>query len=999
MYKKNSYLVLMMILISMFAAQSVFGYTIMVRPQEAIVDLGAGMEFEAQAYSEDNTPIVVDSFEWSVSPAKLGTINDDGFFEAGDEPGVGKIVASAVIGGQRYAGTADLLVGAPAEDGIVIEIDPDPAVVSPGKSKSFKAVAKGKEGVSLRTQNVRWMIEPENLGNINAKGEFKANNKFGYGKVVSLVEIDNQIYKGSADVIVSQHPTSVVSGEIVDETGLPLVDAKVTATRIGFPVYFKKAITAEDGSYLLDKLIPGHYILHAELQGFVPEYYDDRTFFAEANPLEVAEDDTLEAIDFVLEKGASISGQITISEAETPVEGVHISAYLLLNPLRHVHAYSDENGNYQLQGLVSGSYVVYANKAGFIGEFYDDSKRLFGADLVEVEGPNETPDINFALDQTSAITGVIKSDVDDSPIEGAYVYVSALITDNRHNIGKKIVVRTNENGEYTAQVEPGKYLAEAFATGFAGEWYEDKDEPSTADIIQVTDTEHAVADFGLAPLGLISGIVIDQETGLAIEGAVVTASGEHRQQYHQRYFSTKTDENGEYAFQALPEGDYYIMAAAKEYLPEFWEEQDSLKNATKVTVEDGVETGAIDFTLQKGASIAGSVIDSETATPIPYATITLKKLEKPLHIVVNSDADGLYNISGLPAGSYVVSAVARGYYKEWYEEAADFATADTLVVEESEQVESVNFTLLKQDQTGAGIAGTVIDSETELPIDGATIAVIPLTFAHPKRAVTGENGTYEMLGLQPGDYLVVAYAPGYLGEFFNDTRYWLDAETVTVTEDLVTPDINFDLDLREEGLYMVTGTVTDPSGNPVEGAMIVAEDEGEVVATEMSDVDGTYTLSNMPSGSYVIKATSVAYEDGYYEGQTEDSEAVVLSDGSNQYDVALNLEATVTSVGNNAGAPTDFALMQNYPNPFNPVTSIQFTLPAEAQVKLRIYNVLGKEVKLLETGLRQAGSFTVQWDGTDNNGAKLSSGLYIYKLEADSNGEKSVQVRRMLMLK
>ena len=97
--------------------------------------------------------------------------------------------------------------------------------------------------------------------------------------------------------------------------------------------------------------------------------------------------------------------------------------------------------------------------------------------------------------------------------------------------------------------------------------------------------------------------------------------------------------------------------------------------------------------------------------------------------------------------------------------------------------------------------------------------------------------------------------------------------------------------------------------------------------------------------------------------------------------------------------PEGFSLRQNYPNPFNPTTEIRFSLPKTANVKLTVFNVLGKEVKTLFQGRKQAGAFVMAWDGTNNLGVKLSSGIYIYRLEADANGERFVQTRRMLMLK
>jgi len=96
-----------------------------------------------------------------------------------------------------------------------------------------------------------------------------------------------------------------------------------------------------------------------------------------------------------------------------------------------------------------------------------------------------------------------------------------------------------------------------------------------------------------------------------------------------------------------------------------------------------------------------------------------------------------------------------------------------------------------------------------------------------------------------------------------------------------------------------------------------------------------------------------------------------------------------------AAKPTEFALEQNYPNPFNPVTNIRFTLPIAGNVKLCVYNMLGKEIKTLVDVHKTAGVYNVVWDGTNSAGHKIASGVYFYKLQMGS----SVQMKKMLFMK
>lgn len=994
MSNRKIYMVVLMMVAGLFIAQSASAYSILVTPQDAIVKPGAGLDFEAQAFSDDHRPVGVDKYQWNVMPKSLGTISEDGYFEAGDQVGAGTVTATAMIGGQRYTGMAVVQVGAPPEAGIKIIVEPKQAIVEPGAVQNFKAIAQGPNGVSLRTQHVRWMVQPNTLGSINANGQFKAANRYGIGTVVALVEIDHQVYLGHASVIVSEKPSSAIAGTVVDEGANALEGVKITATRIGALPYHRRAETAADGTYFLGKLIPGYYVVKAELKGYVTEYYDDKTFLMEATPVQVAEEDTVAAIDFDLEKGGSISGMVTLSEDGSPLSNANVTAFLLLNPLKIYHTMSDSAGEYTIEGLHSGAYIVRANKAGYIGEYYDDSKRLLTATPVNVERPNDTPNIDFALDQTSAITGTISSDVDGSPIEGAVVYVRALITDRPQVMGNRIMKRTDENGQYTVQVKPGIYVVEAFAEGYASEWYQDAQKPSEATPVTVTDDEHAVVDMSLAPLGSLAGMVTDQDTGLPLVGARVKVFNEKRPDNHRRFFEAITDDTGAYKFEALPAGEYFVLAYAREYLPEFWQEADSLKNAEKVVIENNSETTGIDFTLTKGSTIAGTVTDQETSAPIPGSVVTLKKLDGRLKLATKTDPGGNYNFFSLPSGLYVLNANHKEYHKEWYNEKEDFTMADTVVVTAPDVLEGINFTLLRKEEAGAGISGLVIDSATEMPIDGAMVAVVPLTFAMPKRTVTGEDGSFEILGLRPGRYLVLAHAQGYKGEFFDDAKNWFNATPVTVQDGQVTPDINFALDPQEEGAYMIAGTVTDDNGDPVAGALVVAQDDQGVVATDVSDDDGSYQMTSVPAGKYKVTASTASFD-----SDTGSEQTVELENGENQYGVALSLNSSTTGIGANESVPTDYSLEQNYPNPFNPTTMIQYSLPQDSHVKLTIYNLLGREVRVLYSGARAAGTYTANWDGRDDYGNKLSSGLYIYRLQVQSGDKVSVYTRRMMMLK
>jgi hypothetical protein len=97
----------------------------------------------------------------------------------------------------------------------------------------------------------------------------------------------------------------------------------------------------------------------------------------------------------------------------------------------------------------------------------------------------------------------------------------------------------------------------------------------------------------------------------------------------------------------------------------------------------------------------------------------------------------------------------------------------------------------------------------------------------------------------------------------------------------------------------------------------------------------------------------------------------------------------------NPNIPKEFSLSQNYPNPFNPKTNIEYGLKQDVQVKITVYDIMGRIVKTLVNEYQTAGYKSVIWDGTNSSNSEISSGVYFYKIEAGS----FVSTKKMLLLK
>lgn len=142
-----------------------------------------------------------------------------------------------------------------------------------------------------------------------------------------------------------------------------------------------------------------------------------------------------------------------------------------------------------------------------------------------------------------------------------------------------------------------------------------------------------------------------------------------------------------------------------------------------------------------------------------------------------------------------------------------------------------------------------------------------------------------------------------------------------------------------------------------------------------------------------------SFEDGIDLQLTDDGGYIVVgttaSYGGGQMVYVIKTGPDLVSAVVSDPLPFHARLFQNHPNPFNPSTMIDFSLDNPASTRLIVYDVQGREVRLLVDGIRPAGSHVVLWDGRDHAGRAVPSGTYMYRLQSDG----TTQMRKMLLMK
>jgi hypothetical protein len=166
----------------------------------------------------------------------------------------------------------------------------------------------------------------------------------------------------------------------------------------------------------------------------------------------------------------------------------------------------------------------------------------------------------------------------------------------------------------------------------------------------------------------------------------------------------------------------------------------------------------------------------------------------------------------------------------------------------------------------------------------------------------------------------------------------------------------------------------------------------DTTITGLSDTSFSYTLSGLAkAGKGGVLARLQAGLTYLWTVHVTDGHVTVASPDTFSFQLA-----PVTGVADGKRVPTTYALYQNYPNPFNPTTHIEFDLPRQSQVTLKVYNLLGAEVStLIDQQLLSVGVYK-----TELNGTNLASGIYFYRLVAEGeNGSAFVSVKKLMLIK
>ena len=522
----------------------------------------------------------------------------------------------------------------------------------------------------------------------------------------------------------------IITGQVTAAVGgAPLNDVYVyvyTSTTsadwdyVGYP-----ATTDASGVYTITDLATGYYYLKFDPSGpdYLVQYHNNKPTLASADAVSVTLNNIVPNINAALRSGSKITGRVTAAGSGTPLKDVDVTVYsyrcaCYCSFVSVGSATTNASGFYTVTGLLAGSYRVEFDpirpgvSAVYLGEYYNDKAGLSTADPVAVADSSTTSSIDAALALGGQITGRVTATDGGSPLKDVWVYADGI---NNSYYGNS---HTDATGVYTITgLAAGSYRVEFDPSGASAaylfEYYNNRSTWGTADIVNVTSGAvtpniNAVLDRG----GQITGQVTAADGGALLEDVEVNvydSNGNWKA-------SVSTNASGIYTTTGLTTGSYRLLfstqdafGAARDYIDEYYNDKSSLAAATAIPVTAPNVVTGINAVLARGGKISGRVTASDTGGPLSGIKVGAYDATDKEVRYDYTDSSGDYVITGLPSGNYRVrfypiciffsdSGTVKRYAGEYYNDKADLATANVVVVTAPSTTSSIDAVL------GGGVA-------------------------------------------------------------------------------------------------------------------------------------------------------------------------------------------------------------------------------------------------------------------------------------------------------
>ena len=735
---------------------------------------------------------------------------------------------------------------------------------------------------------------------LNAGNPVQENINFGYVKKHAI----------SGTVYLDQNRDKAKDGGDIAQSGVTvkLVDASgaVVAT----------TTTDADGNYSFTGLNDGTYTVQVDKTGPLAstEQTEDPSGNGDSRSQAITftrSDPDVTNVNFGYAEDYTVSGTVyydkdrseTLNNGEPGFGGVTVN---LLDEAGATVATTTTkaDGTYSFAKLPAGKYTVKVEPSDLLKKLEQtedpDGTKDHTSGVVQVNHDNPSvQNVNFGYATNYTIKGTIYRDADRSESledgEKLYQGVTVDLLDASGNV--VATTTTDAHGAYAfTNLEEGTYKVRVRKEGPIADLVQTEDPDATKDntsgdiSLELNDPIKENVNFGYISDNSISGTIYrDDNRSNSLNGGEAGYPEQTVQLLDkdgQVIKTTKTDANGNYSFDNLPDGTYSVKVVKDGALTDLeqTEDPDGAKdsasepitldedNPTKKNVNFGyVPDYFIKGTIYRDGNRSGALDAGEKL--YEGVTVNLVGADGTVVATTTTDADGTYSFDKLPAGTYSVTVVQDGPIAGLEQTGDPDATKDNAsepitLNNDNPSTTDVNFGYIADNS----LSGTVYRDDsrngdqdgTEPGYSGVTVQLLDASGNVVATTTTDANGTYSFSKLPDGTYSVKVVKDGELAdtEQTEDPDATKDnaSEPVTLGEDNPTKDhIDFGYvpDYSIHGLVYRDGDRNETHGATEKGyanqTVELRDKDGKVVATTTTDANGAYSFSKLPAGDYTVK--------------------------------------------------------------------------------------------------------------------------------------------------
>lgn len=640
---------------------------------------------------------------------------------------------------------------------------------------------------------------------------------------------------------------------------------------------------------------------------------------------------------------------------------------------------TDESGNYQITVLMGFDYTISAYDSFSYNPFSADVKVGMGPEVLDIH-LDERTDLMPVNGNVSFLAAAVETEIYFVKLPNELDIEDYRNYEPHFNLPGYALTRwasystmTDASGNFNAEMLDGNYVVYIPA----GDMYLSYWGIATVKGTTTMDPIHLVKKTTIA--GTISNA--DDYDYVTVMSYSVDAK---------RPAMAVPDSAGNYILYVAP-GEYVVRSVGffdDHMYHVFYDSVYKAEDAEHVTVGDDGVTG-IDFTFPEAVvypfSVSGTITSNQTGNAIEGAHVqfTSYNFYSNLYRTYEgtTDADGNYTVMGntmLQEDSLVGFAWDTLFFAQFYDGQATFLNADPIVYHANKDITGIDFALDTLDtSSGFAISGTVVDEDGNPVVTGSVTAYTTASNVGVATAMIDTLGNYDFGSIFPNTstvYLQAWGGYGYVPEIYNDATSWEDADAITIAG----ADQVIDFELVKTGparlpLFTIRGLVDlglgkTANASALEGAVVYVKPVGAKEWTNVDYVanDGSFALGIEKEGDYEVMVSTRENGDQTQVVNSKDGDITMSPTG-----IAGPKPAIIRSA----------KLYQAYPNPFNPTTKIQVEMAKTANASLIIYNVIGQKVKTIYNGKLDQGLRSFSWNGTDQAGQSVASGLYFYQLK------------------